>query len=345
MWTGDGDGHLDDHERGVARWVLDHGEPAGHGTGTLPAARHTFVPLRTARGVLGVLFLPADPDDRPSPERLRLLRACADQLALALERARLAGVAEAARLAAEAEAMRSTLLASVSHDLRTPLAVIQGAATTLRDRGTIPGDRELLDTIVEEANHLNRLVGDLLDMTRLEAGAELRKDWHPVDELVGAALARAIPAGDPRPVHIAVPAGLPLLEVDGVLVTQALIHLLENARAYTPPGTPIEITAAVDGAMLALEVSDHGPGLVPGEEERVFEKFQRGRAARGPDASGGSPGPPGSGLGLAICRAIVVAHGGSIVASTRPEGGARFVLRLPVGTPPPPPPDGVEEPA
>jgi two-component system sensor histidine kinase KdpD len=340
---------LDDRERGVAQWVFDHGEPAGRGTSTLPAGQYLYVPMTTAARRLGVVGLASPEPGRAAPDRLRLLRACADQIAVALERARLAGEAEQARLQAEGERTRSALLASVSHDLRTPLAVIQGAATELAERtGSAPSadSGELLATIVDESQRLNRLVGDLLDMTRLESGIELRRDWHALEEIVGSALARALPRADTRPIRVELPRDLPLVRVDDVLLTQALIHLIENARMHTPSETPIDICARVDTDDVVIEVADRGPGLAAGDEERVFEKFHRG--ARAPRADGGHAegaapaGPPGSGLGLAICRAIVRAHGGSVIAMNREGGGALFRMRLPRGGQAPPV-AGVEE--
>jgi two-component system sensor histidine kinase KdpD len=331
---------LDERERAVAQWTFDHGEPAGRGTATLSASQYLYVPLATATRRLGVLGLATVESGRAAPDHLRLLRACADQIAVALERARLAREAEASRLQAESERMRSALLASVSHDLRTPLAVIQGAASELATR-TAPSssaeERELLGTVLEESKHLNRLVADLLHMTRLESGIELKRDWHSLEEIVGSALARGLPREDTRPVRTEIPRDLPLVFVDDVLMTQALIHLIENARVHTPPGTPIEITARTEGRDVILEVMDRGPGLPVGEEEKVFEKFHRRVRPSAASGDGGGQGvtPFGSGLGLAICRAIVRAHGGSISASSREDGGARFQIRLPRGADPP----------
>ncbi|MGH7725033.1 MAG: DUF4118 domain-containing protein [Candidatus Eiseniibacteriota bacterium] len=322
---------LDERERAVAQWSFDHGDPAGRGTSTLPASQYLYVPLATATRPLGVLGLATVESGRAAPDELRLLRACADQIAVALERARLAREAETSRLQAESERTRSALLASVSHDLRTPLAVIQGAATELAAR-TAPAasaeERELLTTLAEESKHLNRLVADLLDMTRLESGIDLKRDWHSLEEIVGSALARALPREDTRPVRTDIPRNLPLVFVDDVLMTQALIHLVENARMHTPAGTPIEIAARSEQEDVIIDVMDRGPGRPPGEEEKVFEKFHRGvRPGLAPSL--------GSGLGLAICRAIVNAHGGGIVASNREGGGARFRIRLPPGDNPP----------
>jgi two-component system sensor histidine kinase KdpD len=227
----------------------------------------------------------------------------------------------------EVEAVRSALLSTVSHDLRTPLAAITGAATTLRDVGgglTDEQRRELLDAICEEAERLERLVSNLLDMTRVEAGAlQLRPEWVPIEEVVGSALARVEAGLAGREVTIDIPATLPLVSVDPVLLEHLFVNLLENAVKYTPAGAPIEIRARVSHGAVEADVADRGPGLPESDREidRLFEKFSRG----------GQPGVPGAGLGLAICRGIVQAHGGTLAAENRPGGGALFRLRLPLG--------------
>jgi K+-sensing histidine kinase KdpD len=234
------------------------------------------------------------------------------------------------------EERRSSLLSALSHDLRTPLAAITGAATTLRDESAaIDGGqrRELLATICEEADRLERLVRNLLDMTRLESGAlAVKRQWIPLEEIVGSALTRLESQLDGRPVRTDLPADLPLVSVDAVLLEQVFVNLLENAAKYTPPGSPVEITAravASSGAII-IEVADRGPGIAPGNETRLFEKFFRGPQA----------GSSGAGLGLAICRGVISAHGGHIAATNRAGGGAIFRMNLPiVGRPPPAPSD------
>lgn len=230
--------------------------------------------------------------------------------------------------AAAARDSRTALLSAVSHDLRTPLAAITGAATTLRDAPVLDDAtrRELLDDVCEEAERLERLVGNLLDMTRLEGGGTVqRPEWVPCEELVGAALARVEERLAGRPVRTEIPADLPLVSCDPVLLQQLLINLLDNAAKYTPAGTPLEITAAPVLGGISVAVADRGPGLPAGGVERLFEPFARGQ----------HPGTPGAGLGLAICRGIAQAHGGSLVAEARPGGGAVFRLTLPLrGAPP-----------
>ena len=229
--------------------------------------------------------------------------------------------------------MRNTLLSTVSHDLRTPLAAITGAATTLRDDwASVPAAqrKELLETVCEEAERLERLVGNLLDMTRVEAGGlRLKREWVPLEELIGAALTRLEPRLTGRPIHTALPEDLPLVSVDPVLLQQVLVNLLENAAKYTPPGSAIDIEAEAAEATVVLRVADHGPGIAAGDEERVFEKFYRGAQVGG----------HGVGLGLAICRGIVEAHGGTIRAESRPGGGALFRIALPLGRAPELPPE------
>ena len=329
-----GDGSLfggGEHERAVAQWAFDNGQMAGPGTPSLPAARGVYVPLVGAERSLGVLVVQASgPQPLREPGGFPLLRAFANQAALALERCQLAEAAAEARTLAETERTRSALLSSVSHDLRTPLAAITGAATSLRDDARALPEatrRDLADTIAEEAQRLNRLIGDLLEMTRLESGAlRVRKDWHSLEEVVGAALVRLEARLGDRPVVTRIPGDLPLVPLDDVLFEQVVWNLVENADKYSPPGEAIELDAAVAGGELRLAVADRGPGLPPGEEQRVFEKFYRGPA---------TSRRPGVGLGLAICRGIAEAHGGRIAAANRPGGGATFTVWLPLEGEPP----------
>jgi two-component system sensor histidine kinase KdpD len=318
------------HELGVAQWAFDHEQPAGLGTETLPASQAMHLPLIGPGGPVGVLAVrPADATRLRDPERVQLLRTFANHLAVALERVRLGEDAERARVEAEAERTRSALLSSVSHDLRTPLAVITGAASSLKQGDALsePTRAELADTIYEEGRRLNRLVGDLLDVTRLESGAvAVNKDWHSLEEIVGATLTRLEERIGARPLELRLPDGLPLVPLDDVLFGQLVENLIENALKYAPEGSPIELAAALERGTLSFEVADRGPGLPPGDEERVFEKFFRG--PRG-------AGRPGVGLGLTICRAIAHAHGGRIVAANRAGGGAVFRVELPVEGEPP----------
>ena len=315
-----------EHERGVAQWAFDAGQSAGRGTATLPGSRCLHLPLRGSGRELGVIALdPRDLRSLMAPDSFRLLRAFGNHAALALERAALAEQAEHARVQSQAERLRSGLLSSVSHDLRTPLAVITGAASTLLeddDRLDAAAQREMLRSIADEAGRLNRLIANLLAMTRLEAGAlEVKRSWHSLEEVVGAALHRAEPLLAGRPVRVSLPAELPLVAVDDVLLEQVVFNLLENAIKHAPSSTPIEVEARVREHEVELAIADRGPGLAPGSEEQVFEKFYRGDSSR---RAGGV------GLGLAICRGIVEAHGGRLRAANRPDGGALFAFTLPL---------------
>ena len=322
---------LEPRDEAVARWVFEHGRMAGIGTGTLPGAGALFLPLVGTRGPVAVLGVRPEPSADFPPDQIHLLEAAASQTAAALERAQLAEEAQRAQVDVETERLRNALLSSVSHDLRTPLAAITGAASTLLEdqAGIAPETRvELTETIYEEADRLNRLVRNLLDMTRLQSGAlRVAKEWHPLEEIVGAALSRLEPRLRGRRVSTEVPADLPLVPLDGVLIEQVFVNLLENALKYTPRDSPIEIAASRRDREVVVDVGDRGPGLPSGEEERIFDKFHRvpARAL-----------PGGVGLGLTVCRGIVTAHGGRIWAENRPGGGAVFRFSIPLeGTPPP----------
>lgn len=328
----DGEGFaLGPHEQAVAQWVFDHGQAAGLGTGTLPGAEGIYLPVIASHGTVGVLgVIPKEARRSFSPDQIHLLETFAGLTALAIERTDLAGEAERIRLQMETERLRSSLLSAVSHDLRTPLSVVTGAASTLleSDPELDPAVRhELLASILGEAERLNRLVANLLDMTRLEAGAlEVRREWQSLEELVGVALARLTRQLQEHEVLIELPPDLPLVPLDELLLQQVFVNLLENAAKYAPPGLPIEIRASAVEGMLQVEVADRGPGLPGHDLERVFDKFYRT-----PDSSG----RPGAGLGLAICRGIVELHGGQIGAENRPGGGAVFRFTLPLGKAPP----------
>ncbi|HSB82494.1 MAG TPA: sensor histidine kinase KdpD [Candidatus Methylomirabilis sp.] len=321
---------LDSTEVGVSRWVFEHNQPAGRGTGTLPGAKALYLPLVASRGSIGVLGAsPADDRALETPEQLHHLETFANQIALALERGLLAEEAHAAQVRMETEKLRSSLLSSVSHDLRTPLAAITGASSSLLETGDRLDPetrRELLDTIGDEANRLSRLVHDLLEMSRLESGAvKAHMEWHPLEEILGAALAHIGKTHTNRQIVTRLPENLPMVSVDDVLIEQVLINLLDNAAKYSPVDSPIEVAARPEEGAVLVEVSDRGPGLDSEDLERVFEKFYRGK----------HPPARGVGLGLAICRGFVEAHGGRIWAANRPDGGASFRFTLPLtGTPP-----------
>ena len=311
-------------ELSVARWSLEHGRPAGLGTDTLPGARVTCVPLMAGAQPLAVLALAPRQAQLAGAEQRHFVDAFVRQAALALERAQLAERAKAAALRARTEEMRSSLLSAVSHDLRTPLAAIVGAASTVRDAPPelAPEQRqELLETVCDEAERLGRLVANLLDMVRLDSGAvALKREWVPLEEMIGSALTRLDRWLSTHRVVTCVPEDLPLLAVDPVLLEQVLVNLLENAVKYTPPGTEVTVSASRVPEGVAIVVADRGPGLPPGDEVRVFEKFYRGPQT----------GKSGVGLGLAIAHAIARVHGGTLQAANREGGGAEFRLLLPL---------------
>ncbi len=312
----------------VGQWVAEHDQIAGAGTDTLPNATALFVPLIGSQRTVGALGVRSTDAQRfLDPEQRRLLEACASLIALSVERDQSILEAHEAQLQYQTEQLRSSLLSSVSHDLRTPLAAIAGASSSLLEKNFVTegeARHELLETIVDESQRLGRLVDNLLDMTRLESGSvALNKQWHVLEELVGSARTRLRRELERHGVHVEIPADLPLLSLDGLLIEQVLLNLLENAARYTPAGSQIEITAVKQDKRVEVRVADNGPGLPAGSEARVFEKFFR--ASTTPTADGRR----GAGLGLAICHAIIQAHGGRIIARNRPGGGAEFVISLP----------------
>jgi len=290
-----------------------------------PGSTAEYIPLRGSRETFGVMAVLPDAGGRIfAPEQQNMLDVFANQTAVAIERTLSQRSAEESRVRMETEQMRSSLLSAVSHDLRTPLASITGAASSLREQWAKLPEKvrdELLESISDEAERLGRLVGNLLDMTRFESGAVvLRRDFFPLEEIVGAALQRLERPLAGREVTVRIPDDLAPVYGDDVLLGQVVINLTENALKYTPKGTPLEIVAAGEGDQVVMEIRDRGPGIAAGEEQRIFEKFYRA----------GAKGVRGAGLGLAICRAIVQAHHGSIEALNREGGGAVFRMRLPV---------------
>jgi two-component system sensor histidine kinase KdpD len=331
------DAGLDAKEMGVARWCFEHGRVAGSGTETLPGSRTICIPLSLRSTPLGVLALAPTSDDPLRLEQRELLDTFARQAAFGLERARLSKEARASSLRAKAEEMRSSLLSAVSHDLRTPLAVITGSATSLRDGENLSDlpRAELLESICEEAERLERLVTNLLDMTRIESGGvNLKREWVPIDEVIGSALERLSGRLTGRAIDVKVAPDVPFVSIDPVVFEQLMLNLIENAAKYTPPGSPIDIRASHEDGSVVLDIMDRGPGLPPGSETTIFEKFHRGSHS----------GVSGAGLGLAICRGIAVAHGGAIRAERREGGGTTFRVVIPlVGSPPPVPASEAED--
>lgn len=325
------EGSLPHADLAVAQWVYDHGQAAGRGTDTLPGSEALFLPLKGSTETLGVLAVaPRELRQVMLPEQRHLLETFASQVALALERVHLARRAAEAQLHMETERLRNSLLSSISHDLRTPLAAIVGASSSLSEEDTklTPESRRALSRdILEASRRMSALVTNVLEMARLQSGTiQLKLEWYPLEEVIGGVLTRLKERLAEHPVSVDLAEDLPWVSMDGSLIEQVLVNLVENAVKYTPRGTPIEIDAKLDGEEVVVEVADRGPGLPPGTEERVFEKFYRAQEE-------GSQG--GVGLGLAICRAIVEAHGGRIWAENRPGGGASFKFSLPAGGAPP----------
>jgi two-component system sensor histidine kinase KdpD len=313
----------------VAQWVADHGQQAGLGTDTLAAAPAIYVPLGDEQRRLGVLaVLPVNRRRVLLPEQRHLLETFAGQIGIAVERAQLAEHAEAVRFAAEKESLRNTLLASISHDLRTPLAAMAGAGSTLAEQGSSLDEATrlaLARSIETKAREMSELITNVLDLMRFESGQiALRRDWQMLDDLVDAALRELAPRLAAYHVETRLPDTLPAVYVDATLIVKLFSNLLDNIVKYTPRGTHVLISAVTDRASVSVTVDDEGPGLPPGDPERLFEKFQRG-SEEGTTV--------GVGLGLAICRAIVREHGGQIEARPRPGGGARFQFSLPTTAP------------
>jgi len=312
----------------VARQVVEVGRAAGRGTDVHPEHPSLVLPLRATMAVRGALELRRGPHRAWSADERRLLDTCAMLLAGTLERLHYIEVAQATALEVEGERLRNSLLTAVSHDLRTPLASLVGLAESLQLTRPEPTPQQagIAQAMAASARRMSALVNNLLDMARLESGVvRLDLQWQPLEEVVGTALAAMSPALQRHPVVVALANDLPLLRFDAVLMERVLVNLLENAAKYTPDGTTIEIAASMVPGALRLTVRDHGPGLPPGREQALFRKFERGRRE-------GSI--PGVGLGLALCRAIVEAHGGRIHAENAADGGACFVVGLPLGEPP-----------
>ncbi|NLS04276.1 sensor histidine kinase KdpD [Rhizobium sp. P32RR-XVIII] len=323
------DDTLDDADIAAARWAWEHNHAAGRGADTLPGAKRLYVPLRTGRTAVGVIGLDSDRRDGPlfTPEQQRLLDALADQAALAIERIQLVADVDRARLAAEADRLRSALLTSISHDLKTPLAAILGASGTLRDYfESMPAEdrNDLLTTVIDESERLNRFIANLLDMTKIESGAmEPNYGLHYPGDIVGSALRRAAKILKHHRTEVTIPADLPMVRVDPVLFEQALFNLLDNAGKYAPEDTVIRVGGWVDSGSVVFQIADEGPGIPPGDLTRIFDTFYRVRK--------GDQVRAGTGLGLSICRGFIEAMGGTIVAGNRKDrAGAVFTIRLPI---------------
>lgn len=320
-------------DEAIARWSFDKGQPAGAGTDTLPGVPYQILPLRTPEKTLGLLIVePNNLRQLMIPEQQRLLETFTLLVATALERLQLTASEEQARLSSEREQLRNSLLAALSHDLRTPLTVLFGQAEILTLDLASEGSKHALQAneIRQHVLNTTRLVNNLLDMARIQSGGfNLRKEWLTLEEVVGSALKMLEPGLGGRHIALSLPDPLMLIQVDGPLFERVLINLLENAVKYAGHQAEIGIRATSQAERLDLEVWDNGPGIPAGQEQDIFAKFARGNK---------ESAIPGVGLGLAICQAIVEVHGGEIFALNRPEGGASFHVLLPL----PPPPELAE---
>jgi two-component system, OmpR family, sensor histidine kinase KdpD len=316
-------------EIGTAQWAFDRARPAGFGTDTLPGSDVLYIPLRAPIKARGVLAVKARSRRLLRiPEQRQLLDTFAALVAIALERVHYVGLAQDALVRMESERLRNSLLAALSHDLRTPLTVLVGLADslTLTRPALSPAQVETAGAIQDEARRMSTLVGNLLDMARIESGeVNLNLEWQPLEEVVGAALQSSRVMLERHTIEVRIPRNLPLLRFDALLIERVFVNLLENASKYTPAGSIVTLSAELGADRVSISVADNGPGLPEGREEAVFQKFARGER---------ESATPGVGLGLAICRAIVEAHQGTIVGANRPVGGAVFTFTLPLGTPP-----------
>jgi two-component system sensor histidine kinase KdpD len=318
-------------DTGIAQWAFDHADSAGLGTGTLPASRIYYLPLVAPMRTRGVLAI--EPEQRRwllVPEQRQHLNTFAALAAIALERVHYIEVAQNALVNMESERLRNSLLAALSHDLRTPLTSLVGLSESLAGSQPLaPRQHEIAAALHEEALRMSAMVTNLLDMARIQSGeVKLNLQWQALEEVAGSALRASGSQLTAHTVATHLPRELPLVRFDAVLIERVLCNLLENAAKYTPPGSRIVLDAALHGATMRVRVHDDGPGLPLGREQALFEKFTRGER---------ESAKPGVGLGLAICRAIVEAHGGKIEACASPAGGACFQFDLPLGTPPPMP--------
>ncbi|MDO9296816.1 ATP-binding protein, partial [Bradyrhizobium sp.] len=319
---------LDKADLAAANWAWANDRSAGRGADTLPGAKRLFLPMRTGRGPIGVIGID---DDRTgpllTPDQRRLLDALVDQGALAIERVQLVEDMDRVKRSVESDRLRQALLTSISHDLKTPLASVLGAASTMRDLASGLSEQEkydLLATVIDESERLNRFIANLLDMTRLESGAIVPNTaLHDIGEIVGSVLRRAGKILAHHKVSLELAADMPMLQIDAVLFEQALFNLLDNAAKYAPADTTVTIRAVRENAWVALQIIDEGGGIPPEELEMIFDKFYR--------AQKGDHVRPGTGLGLAISRGFVEAMHGTIQAANRTDrSGAVMTIRLPV---------------
>ncbi len=317
---------IDAKELTIAQWVYDIGQAAGFGTQTLPFLDAIYLPLKGANASVGTLRLkPKDKNRLLIPEQLYLAEAFSNQIALALEVYRLQETTRQSQLEIESEKMRNSLLSSVSHDLRTPLAAIIGSASTLLERNSfadVEEVKELIKNIHDSSLGLSRLVANLLHATQLEAGGILlNRKKASLEEILESSIHKLGAAFSGKVLNINIPENFPLIEVDDVLFEQVFINLFDNATKYSPADSPLDISASIEGGECLIQISDRGPGLDPADAEQIFDKFYRGAQAQQ---------KMGTGLGLTICRAIIKAHGGKIWVENRAGGGAVFKILIPL---------------
>lgn len=315
---------IDEHENTIAAWVFRNGKPAGWSTDILPAAKAHYMPLKTSQGVCGVLGV-FFKDNKASldPRECNLLGALASQAAIAVQRAKLTEISRQMELIRETEKLQAALLNSISHDLRTPLVTIMGALSSLlQDFSSIDAEtrKELLETAYDESGHLNQLVGNLLDTTRIEAGA-LKMKTKPCElrDVIGASLHLLKDKLEKRDIQMHIPPVLPEILLDFTLMMRVFVNLIDNAMKYSAPDTPIEITVKLLENKVKIEVKDEGFGIPEEDLVRIFDKFYRAVKPRQ---------ITGTGLGLSICKGIVEAHGGQIFAENNPDKGATFTVIL-----------------
>ena len=314
----------------VAQWAFDHAMPAGMGHGPFPGSRLFYLPLLAPMRARGILAMSLEAGRWPfPPEQRRQLDTFAMLAAIALERVHYIEVAQRVEVRMESERLRNSLLSALSHDLRTPLTSLVGLSESLAlSRPALsPAQKGMAEALHQQALRMSTLVANLLDMARITSGEiRLNREWQPIDDVIGCALRASEPLLGAHRVATRLAPDLPIVQIDAVLVERVLCNLIENAVKYTAAGAAITIAAEAHGDSMRLTVSDNGPGIPPGREEAIFDKFSRGER---------ESAIPGVGLGLAICRAIVEAHGGSIRAGRAGEGGAAFIIALPLGVPPP----------
>ena len=309
----------------VAQWAFDHEREVGFATDTLPSNHYRYVPLKAPVRIRGLLVLrPENPRWLLIPEQRRYIETFASLIAIALERVHFVQVAQSMLLNVESERLRNSLLAALSHDLRTPLTALMGLTESLAHSkpALSVSQTELTNEVFSSALRMHTMVNNLLDMARLESGeVRLRKDWQSIEEVVGVTLRALQPTLNGRVIDVRLPEDLPLVQIDAALMERVFANLIENALKYTPVNSPIEVTASTAGRTLTVNIADRGPGLPDQDVETLFDKFTRGEQ---------ESAKPGVGLGLSICKAIVMAHKGKIYANNRPGGGAVFSFDLPL---------------